>query len=103
MVYRLINFDFLGDVDGFEDLEEHGGGLIGFGELSPGSMASSDVLAELQLCAAALHLHEEEEERERGGGRGKTGRPCRLHSGAPGCTSCSSAGRSSASPWRHSA
>jgi hypothetical protein len=34
--YRLIDFDFLGDIDGFEDLKEHGGSLISFGELSPG-------------------------------------------------------------------
>ena len=34
--YRLINFDFLGDIDGFEDLEEHGSSLISFSELSPG-------------------------------------------------------------------
>jgi len=25
----------LGDIDGFEDLKEHGGSLISFGELSP--------------------------------------------------------------------
>ena len=32
----MINFDFLGDINGFEDLEEHGSSLISFSELSPG-------------------------------------------------------------------
>jgi hypothetical protein len=58
--YRLIDFDFLGDVDGLEDLKEHSGGLVGLGELRPvcfvgGVLKRLDVLLVVVLVEA-LHL-----------------------------------------------
>lgn len=55
--YRLIDFDFLGDIDGFEDLEEHGGGLVGFGELSP------ELMVALSDWIKRIALHREEEKK----------------------------------------
>lgn len=56
----MINFNFLGDIDGLEDLKEHGSGLIRLGELRPVRFVGDilkclDVLLVVVLVEA-LHL-----------------------------------------------